>query len=215
MQALKSVHRSRTGARLGPLVEVERSARAARERIVLDAAADVLEKRGPSGFNVREVARRAGASTIVVYTLFGSRDALLAALQNDWLERLAEALQRVRTGSSLRRLGRLALAYRSFALANPQYYGALSLGRGARPDFARAVRSSRSFRLLVDMVRKSMEDGYLASRNPESVADALWGLVHGIVGLELGGYFDSATAAASRLVTAGNAMLRGFAAESR
>jgi AcrR family transcriptional regulator len=178
--------------------------------VVLDAAAEVLQKRGPSGFNVREVARTAGASTIVVYTLFGSRDALLAALQNDWLERLAEALQRVRKGSSLQRLGGLALAYREFALRNPQYYGALSLGRGAGSDFARAVRLSASFRLLVDLVKQSMDDGFLAARDPESVADSLWGLVHGIVGLELGGYFDSATTAARRLVIAGDAMLRGF-----
>jgi AcrR family transcriptional regulator len=177
---------------------------------VLDAAAAVLQQRGPAGFNVREVAKAAGASTIIVYTLFGSRDALLAALQNDWLERLAEALMRVPSGTSLQRLGRLALAYRSFARRNPQYYGALSVGPGASAEFARAIRRSKASRLLTELVEQCMKDGLLVAGDPESVADALWGLVHGMVSLELGGYFENAQTAKERLISAGDAMLRGF-----
>jgi AcrR family transcriptional regulator len=200
-------------ARRGRLAEIDRRARGDRERAVLDAAAVVLQKRGPEGFNVRAVARAAGASTIVVYTLFGSRDALLSALQKDGLERLADALAGVSAADPLARLGAMALAYLAFARANPQYYLALSVAPGAGGEFARAARSSRAFGLLAHCVRACMKDGLLTKRDPDVVADGLWALVHGIVSLDLGGYFRSADEGHARLVGAGVALLRGFGAK--
>jgi len=194
----------------GRVVEVDKESRTARERAVLEAAARVLQKRGPDGFNVRDVAKAAGASTIVVYTLFGSRDALLAALQRDGLERLAHAYSSVPEGDSLERLGGLALAYRAFALANPQYYRALAVAPGANAEFTRIIRASRAFRVLVEMVERCMTEGALAPRDPEVVADALWALVHGMVSFELGGYFGSTRKAEEILVMAGSAMLNGL-----
>jgi AcrR family transcriptional regulator len=194
-------------AKRGRLAEVSR---AARERAVLDAAAAILRKHGPGGFNVRAVAEAAGASTIVVYTLFGGVDGLLAALQQDGLERLADAFTRVPDGDPLVRLGAMALAYRAFARDNPQYYRAFSLTPGVGGEFARRARASRAFALLVEGVRACIKKGLLARKDPAAIADALWAFVHGVVSLELGGYFASDAEAEARLALGGLAMLRGF-----
>jgi AcrR family transcriptional regulator len=178
-----------------------------KRRALLDAAATLLVRRGPEGFNVRAVAQAVGASTMVVYTLFGGRDELLGAVCRDSLERLAAALERVGGAESLDGLGALALAYRRFALRNREYYHALAAsGRSSA-----LVRESRAFGLLVDCVRRLVARGVLVPADPEEVTDALWALVHGMVSLELGGHFASARIAEARFRAAGRAMLRGWA----
>lgn len=182
------------------------AARAAKVRTVLDATARALSSAGPGAFNVRDVAKRVGASTMVVYTLFGGRDGLLDELRRDCLERLAIAFDAVPNKGTLRGLGALSLLYRRFALDNREYYHALS----ASPLAGAAMRESRALQILVEAVRECMARGTLASADPAAVADGLWGLVHGMVGLELGGHFADATVAEHRLVRAGSALLAGL-----
>src|SRR5260221_12941128 len=68
----------------------------AKERALLDAAARLLARHGPDGFNVRAVAKAVGASTMVIYTRFGGRDGRVDALRRDSLSRLGDTLGRRR-----------------------------------------------------------------------------------------------------------------------
>ncbi len=181
-------------------------ARAVKVRAVLDAAAEVLGEDGVEGFNVREVAKRVGASTMVIYTLFGGRDGLLAAVCQDSLERLAVSFDRVGHGDHLAALGSLAVRYRRFALTRREYYRAILLA----PSLSSQVRGSRALAILVRTVKACMDAGALAQGDPEIAADALWGLVHGMVGLELGGHFPSSRVAEERFLLAGKALLAGL-----
>jgi AcrR family transcriptional regulator len=200
---LIKTHRRRTNSPL------RAESRALRERSVLDAAARVLVQAGATGLTVRAVADEAGASTMVLYTLFGGRDGLLDALCRDGLARLGAALARGRgrsgTGATVVLYG-LAARYRRFALCDPPFYHALSIVLRPGP----LVRASDAFQFLVDAVEECMSAGELAPADPELVADALWALVHGLVSLELGGHFASAAAAERCFAAAGAAILDGF-----
>jgi AcrR family transcriptional regulator len=192
-----------------PTPRLDEVSRAAKARVVLDAAADVLARQGPEGFSLREVAKRVGSSTMVIYTLFGGRDKLLDALCRDGLARLGEALARVEevgAADPLSALGALALEYRRFALANRPYYHALTvaLGPGA------LVRESTAFQALVATVSRFVEKGLLAPVPPLAIADAMWALVHGMVSLELRDYFASEDVAEARFKMAGMALIAGF-----
>jgi AcrR family transcriptional regulator len=178
--------------------------RAAKERVVLSAAADILSREGPDAFNVRDVAKAVGASTMVIYTLFGGRDGLVDAVQRDALDRLAAAFDAVPRRDSLAGLGRLAAEYRRFALANKEYYFTFSAIGSSR------VRESRAFRLLVLAVANCMEKSLLVRATPEEIANVLWSVVHGVVSLELAGHFTSADAAEAVLARAGGAVLAGL-----
>jgi AcrR family transcriptional regulator len=46
---------------------------------IVEAAAQILERRGPAGFNTNEVAERAGVSIGTLYQYFADKHALLAA----------------------------------------------------------------------------------------------------------------------------------------
>ncbi len=60
-----------------------RSPRQARSRAtweaIVEAAAQILERRGPAGFNTNEVAERAGVSIGTLYQYFADKHAILAA----------------------------------------------------------------------------------------------------------------------------------------
>ena len=55
----------------------------ARRRQVVEAAARVLAEDGPHGLSLRRIAAEAGASTQIVYTLFGGKPGLADALYGE------------------------------------------------------------------------------------------------------------------------------------
>ena len=67
---------------------------ATRER-VLEAARDLFDEVGYEDAAIREIARRAGVSIGSVFTTFGGKADLLAAVMNDRLESLCGELDRL------------------------------------------------------------------------------------------------------------------------
>ncbi|NLF04329.1 MAG: TetR/AcrR family transcriptional regulator [Actinomycetales bacterium] len=147
---------------------------------LLETAADAIAAHGPGGLSLRDVARGAETSTSAVYGLFGSRDALVAAVGHEAFARFAAHLAAVpHTDHPDRDLFELGLAYRAFALAEPHFYRVMfdvapSTGRGVEePTFA--------------VLRDAVERTAPAHPAPGEAAFALWSLVHGLVSLELAG----------------------------
>ena len=154
---------------------------------ILEAAEGLLEERGIDGIQVREVAERAGTSTMGVYSRFGGKPGLLDRLYMRGFQRLVEASESIRgKGEPFEELDRMAEGYRSHALQWPRHYD-LMFGRGV-PGFtpsgeARTIALS-GFRVWVDSVKRATEAGLLAGQ-PEEIAFRLWALNHGYVSLEL------------------------------
>lgn len=64
----------------------------ARRALVLDAARSVFAEHGIEGANVREIARRAGYTAGALYSYFDSKEAIYAALLEESLDRLRQAV---------------------------------------------------------------------------------------------------------------------------
>ncbi len=165
---------------------------ALRDRL-LDVASRTISERGEAAVTVRTVAGAAGTSASAVYALFGSRDELVAAVSAEGFRRFAAHLASApRTDDPVADLGALAVAYRAFALDDPHFY-AVMFGRGVRPaaDAPDAVEQA-TFGTLRDAVARVVAgpDGTgqdVAQDVVRDVALGLWGLVHGLVSLELAG----------------------------
>jgi AcrR family transcriptional regulator len=196
--------------RRAPRVEVQ----AAQRRRLVEAAARLLAHEGPDALSLRRLARAVGASTSVAYTLFGGKDGLVKTLQKEGFERLGRAFDRASRGADpLRNLRALAFAYRGFALAEPVWFS-LVAGRalsGAAPLAAGEVRASRAWRRFTDEVRGCIAAKIFPRGEAEAIADGLWGLVHGLAGLELAGYFPDRAVAESRFARALAAAATGYA----
>ena len=90
---------------------------------LLAEAERLLQERGAAALSLREVASGAGTSTQAIYSLFGSKEALLGALGARAMELLHAGVDVVPVTDDPRRdLVDAALMFRSFALGHPALF---------------------------------------------------------------------------------------------
>lgn len=165
---------------------------------LLESAARLLAEQGPAGLTTRRLAEQVGVSTMAVYTHFGGKDELLAAISVEGFLRLGRRLGRVRrTDDPVADLFELARAYRRNALANPDLYrvmfGAMPTSTMLRDEDV--AMSLGTFETLVGAIERCMSAGRFSAGDPWLVAAQAWSAEHGVVMLELAGFFaERATA---------------------
>lgn len=138
---------------------------------LLEATADAVAADGPERVSLRDVARAAGTSTSAVYTLFGGKDDLLAAVIADGFASFAGA-QRDAAHGGLRALG---VAYRAWALAHPSLYRLMFGGLLA------SYEGDGTNDALDPLITALAERG---AADPLAAALVVWSHVHGAVSLE-------------------------------
>jgi AcrR family transcriptional regulator len=152
---------------------------------LLDVASRTISEHGEAAVTVRSVASAAGTSASAVYALFGSRDDLVAAVSAEGFRRFAAHLHAAgRTDDPAADLATLGDAYRTFALADPHFY-AVMFARGVRPGGDTRAVDEPTFLVLRDAVARVVP--HAPPPTAETAALGLWGLVHGLVSLELAG----------------------------
>ncbi|MGI5430291.1 TetR/AcrR family transcriptional regulator [Streptomyces sp. CA-179760] len=158
-------------------------------RALTDAALDLIGERGPKGFTLTEVARRAGVSTAAPYRHFTDKADLLATVAELGFQRLHDALRTAPDGHDSRdRLIELGRAYLRWALEHPSFYLVMfgSEVKGAdHPGLDRAFEAA--FGTLLEAVDAARSDGTLQNRDANAMAGSLWALVHGVASLDIGG----------------------------
>ena len=85
---------------------------------LLEETAEVIDRDGPDRVVLREIARAAGTSTSAIYTLFGGKTELLAAVIEHAFRSFGDA-QLTAEPQGLRALGE---AYRAWSLAHPALF---------------------------------------------------------------------------------------------
>ena len=159
-------------------------------RRLVDEAGHLLLEHGIDGLSLRKLAAAVGTSTMSVYTRFGGKQQLLAAMYREGFGRLSAALTDAAelTAEPLQVLAEIGRAYRQAALSSPTLYGLMfgppTPGFDPSPEDAAAARAT--YRPLVDAVRRCIDEHALAG-DPDQIALHLWAVVHGMVSLELAG----------------------------
>ncbi len=158
---------------------------------LVDEAGRLVE-RGPAGLSLRKVAEAAGTSTMTVYTRFGSKQGLLAAMRREGFRRLGAALaEATALPDPLEALAETGRAYRHAALAGSTLYGVM-FGppvEGSEPSPEDEAAAAATYEPLVEAVRRCCAAGVLTGE-PLRVARHLWTVTHGAVSLELAGAFS-------------------------
>ena len=166
---------------------------------ILDAAASLLSDRGLENMSVRAIASRVGSSTKVIYSHFGGKPGIVDALYRDGFEQLAVAVREAANGegSAPERLGRIAEAYRSFALQSPALYE-LMFGPRVRdllPSPQQRNPVLGASQVIADLIRAGQADGTIQRGDVHRQTKFLWSAYHGTVSLELMNWFDGDEAA--------------------
>jgi len=166
-------------------------------RQMIDEGARMLAEQGPAGLSLRKLAAVCGTSTMAVYTRFGDKPRLLAAMHREGFRRLGDRL-RVTATDPLVSLAELGRAYRLAALENQHLYGLMfgTLPPGFEPGEDDEKAAAATYSPLVEGVRKAVAARILVG-DPERIALHLWVVAHGMVSLELSGHFPLAGEAAA------------------
>jgi AcrR family transcriptional regulator len=166
-----------------------------KQRQLLDAAARVVAEEGVRALSIRRLAAAVGTSTMAVYTWYGSKPNLMRAVYREAFSRFNDALHAaLGDDDPLVELVRLGRAYRTYALAHPNFYEVMfghSLASFQPQPPEDAELALATFDLLAASVGRAVADGLLAG-DPHQVAWQIWAAVHGAVSLELAACRDSA-----------------------
>lgn len=161
---------------------------------LLETAARILADEGPTAMSTRRLAREVGTSTMAVYTHFGGKEDLVRAMCVEGFDRLARRMRRVRsTNDPVADCAELGRAYRRHALANPHLYRIMFGGRTVadyQPGPDDRAYGLTTLTMLADSVGRCIEAGRFAPAEPFPLAVQLWTVGHGVVSLELDGFFD-------------------------
>ena len=162
---------------------------------LVDEAGRILSAEGAAALSLRRLAAATGTSTMAVYTLFGDKQGLIAAMYRAGFERLGATMTAAIEGADdpLTALANLGFAYRQAALANPHLYE-LMFGRPVasyEPDADTKAVADAAYRPLVDGVQRCLDAGAMVANPAEGAAERvafyLWAVSHGMVSLELAG----------------------------
>lgn len=156
---------------------------------LLRAAERTIQERGPDALSVRGIATEVGTSTRAVYSLFGSKEGLIAALGAhafDVLRTDVDAL--ATTDDPAADLITAALIFRRFATEHPSLF-AVGVQRSiATPSlWKEQVRpaAERALTTLKCLVNRLAEAGLLRGRTVDEATFEFHALCEGLAALEL------------------------------
>ncbi|MES0874868.1 TetR/AcrR family transcriptional regulator [Sinimarinibacterium thermocellulolyticum] len=158
-----------------------------RERMI-DAARRLYLDRGAEALSLRTLADALGISHTLPYRYFGNKQALLAQLRRDAVERFhAWVLERDPAGADpLTRLRALFDAYLGFARRHPPEYRLIFASDQPPPDRYPELLAARErmFDFAMDVVQDCIDAG-LVQGDAREIAHAYWISLHGLMTLHV------------------------------
>lgn len=153
---------------------------------LIENAARIIAEEGRDALTLRRLAAEVGASTMAIYTHFGSMDDLRRAVRREGFNRLAAHLGAVDdTGDAVADLIVLGAAYYANATTNPNLYRAIFLD--AQVDPLDSGIDLGTFNVLIRTVERCVAAGRITGNDPERLAYQLWAIQHGAITLQLVG----------------------------
>lgn len=147
------------------------------------ATAELVAERGPSGFSLREVARRAGVSHAAPAHHFGDAEGLLTSVAAEGFQRLATEMAAAAEGvdDGIERLTRVGHAYVRVATENPGHFAVMmqhDLFCNTDPDLLHhSVHAYEELLRVITMIR----DQYNPDLDVETAATFCWSAIQGLV----------------------------------
>jgi AcrR family transcriptional regulator len=155
---------------------------------LVDAALELIETRGPTGFALSEAAKRAGVTPAAVYRHFSGREELIAEVARQGYEIFADVMDYAYQDgqpSALAAFEATGRAYLAFARKHPGHYIAMfesGLSVNASPELAQAAGRARG--VLERAAEQLSQHIPPEKRPPPAMFSAhIWAMSHGVVEL--------------------------------
>ncbi len=155
---------------------------------LIEAALQLIEAKGPTGFTLSEAAKTAGVTPAAVYRHFAGREDLIAEAARQGFEMFADLMQYAYDSgqpSALAAFEATGRAYLAFARKHPGHYismfeSGISLNR--TPDLAAAAARARG---VLELAAADLSEHIPAEKRPPAAMFSahIWALSHGVVEL--------------------------------
>lgn len=160
---------------------------------ILDAARELFVQEGYDAVSMRKIAEKIEYSPTAIYLHFKDKRSVLIALCDEDFLRLARELQKIgRVEDPIERMRQSGRAYIRFGLDHPNHYRWMFMT--PHPDHGPDESDIRvgnpeedAWAFLRGTVAEAIEAGLLRPglTDPDLVAQAVWGAVHGVVSLQI------------------------------
>lgn len=168
-------------------------------KLVVDAAAAILEEEGPEAVTVRGVSQRMGCSTKIIYSLFVNKEGLAQQLYLEGCKLLAQRFEEVPPSADLlQHLLDLGEAFWQFGQDYSSYYKLMFGGAFAefKPDAESMQGTLTAMRRLQDLIITAQQEGLISDQEETgALVAAIWSSLHGVIHLYMGGFLGDAQAA--------------------
>jgi AcrR family transcriptional regulator len=173
-------------------------------------SAEELLKASDETFSLKKVAAGAATSTQMIYTLFGGKRSLLAAVYQKQSDLLKERLLSVKESDPLRAYWKLAYITRRHYLENKKLHDTLFSMSSNRNKSETIVKRTEVFDIFKDELRKLQEKELLRrSVNLDELGESMWTASNGLLRFQTLGFFQSEEEARERYQETLLAILRG------
>jgi len=168
-------------------------------KLVVDAAATLLQEEGPEAVTVRKVAQKMDCSTKIIYSLFVNKEGLAQQLYLEGCKILANEFERTpQAANPVQYLLNIGETYWNFGQRYSSYYKLMFGGAFAdfKPDEESLHGTVTAMRQLLTLISNAQEQGLIPGQyDTESVVRIVWASLHGVIHLYMGGHLGDVQSA--------------------
>ncbi|MDQ0059906.1 TetR/AcrR family transcriptional regulator [Paenibacillus harenae] len=168
-------------------------------KLVVDAAASLLQEEGPEAVTVRKVAQKMDCSTKIIYSLFVNKEGLAQQLYLEGCKLLANEFEGTpQAADPVQHLLNLGETFWQFGQRYSSYYKLMFGGAFAdfKPDEESLHGTVTAMRQLLTLISNAQEQGLIPGQyDTESVVRIVWASLHGVIHLYMGGHLGDVQSA--------------------
>jgi AcrR family transcriptional regulator len=168
-------------------------------KLVVDAAATLLQEEGPEAVTVRRVSQKMGCSTKIIYSLFVNKEGLAQQLYLEGCKILASEFEKTpESADPSQYFYNIGETYWQFGQRYPGYYKLMFGGAFAdfKPDEESLQGTITAMRQLLILFSSAQEQGLLPRQyDTEAVVSIAWASLHGVIHLYFGGHLGDVQSA--------------------
>lgn len=168
-------------------------------KLVVDAAAMLLQEEGPEAVTVRRVAQKMDCSTKIIYSLFVNKEGLAQQLYLEGCKILANELEGTsRADNPVQHLLNIGEAFWEFGQRYSGYYKLMFGGAFAdfKPDEESMHGTVTAMRQLLTVISNAQEQGLIHGQyDTKTVVQIFWASLHGVIHLYMGGHLGDVQSA--------------------
>ncbi|MDQ0903678.1 AcrR family transcriptional regulator [Paenibacillus sp. V4I7] len=170
-------------------------------KLVVDAAATLLQEEGPEAVTVRKVAQKMDCSTKIIYSLFVNKEGLAQQLYLEGCKLLAYEFEATpQAANPVQYFLNLGETFWQFGQRYSGYYKLMFGGAfgNFKPDEESMQGTVTAMRQLLTVISNAKEQGLIPGQyDTESVVRIVWASLHGVIHLYMGGHLGDVQSAHS------------------